>query len=130
MGWALATWRAGSGKPNVVIFSENLKFFRNLSPQFPEKEMRIMDKMNKYEQNNRDARGGNRRKRRKLRAKNARGVNLRAKTPALQMLTISNVPSYVLDVIDQLAAGQDRSRSGFVRRELQRIVAGYEAKAA
>jgi hypothetical protein len=35
-----------------------------------------------------------------------------------------------LDAIDELAAGQDRSRSSFVRRELQRIVAGYRAKAA
>jgi predicted transcriptional regulator len=46
------------------------------------------------------------------------------------MLTVSNVPSDVLDAIDELAAGQDRSRSSFVRRALQRIVAGYAAEAA
>ena len=60
----------------------------------------------------------------------ARTVNPRAKMPAVQLLTISNVPSDVLDAIDELAAGQDRSRSSFVRRELQRVVAGYRAKAA
>jgi hypothetical protein len=60
----------------------------------------------------------------------ARMVNPRAKTPAVQMLTISKVPSDVLDAIDELAAGQDRSRSSFVRRELQRIVAEHRAKAA
>jgi len=46
------------------------------------------------------------------------------------MLTISNVPSDVLEAIDELAARQDRSRSSFVRRELQRIVAEYQAKEA
>jgi metal-responsive CopG/Arc/MetJ family transcriptional regulator len=46
------------------------------------------------------------------------------------MLTVSNVPSHVLNAIDELAAGQDRSRSSFIRCELQRIVAGYQAKAA
>jgi len=46
------------------------------------------------------------------------------------MLTISNVPSDILEAIDELAARQDRSRSSFVRRELQRIVADYQAKAA
>jgi metal-responsive CopG/Arc/MetJ family transcriptional regulator len=46
------------------------------------------------------------------------------------MLTISNVPSNVLEAIDELAARQDRSRSSFVRRELQRIVAEYRANAA
>ena len=95
-----------------------------------------MDKIYKYEQNNHNARGANRRERRiksDLRAKTvryARTVNPRAKTPAVQILTISNVPSDVLDAIDELAARQDRSRSSFVRRELQRIVAGYRAKAA
>jgi metal-responsive CopG/Arc/MetJ family transcriptional regulator len=44
------------------------------------------------------------------------------------MLTISNVSSDLLDAIDELAARQDRSRSSFVRRELQRIVAEYRAK--
>ena len=94
-----------------------------------------MDKMNKYEQNNHNARGANGRERRikpNLRASGryTRTVHPRAKTPAVQILTISNVPSDVLDAIDELAAGQDRSRSSFVRRELQRIVAGYRAKAA
>jgi len=85
--------------------------------------MRNMHKINKYNQNNHYARAANRRERR------TKG-NLRAKTPAVQMLTISNVPSDVLDAIDELAAGQDRSRSSFVRRELERIVAGHWAKAA
>jgi len=49
---------------------------------------------------------------------------------APQMLTISNVPSDILEAIDDLAARQDRSRSSFVRRELQRIVAEYQAKEA
>ena len=98
--------------------------------------MGSMDKINKYDENNHNARGGNRRDRRakpSLRAKSARyarGVNPRAKPPAVQILTISNVPSDVLDAIDELAASQDRSRSSFVRRELQRIVAGHRVKAA
>ena len=50
--------------------------------------------------------------------------------PAIQILTISNVPSDLLEAIDELAARQDRSRSSFVRRELQRIVAEYQAKEA
>jgi Ribbon-helix-helix protein, copG family len=113
-----------------------LNFFRNLTSPFPDKEMRNMDKINKYEQNNHNARGANGRERRTkpdLRARSgryARTISPRAKTPAVQILTISNVPSDVLDAIDELAAGQDRSRSSFVRRELQRIVAGYRAKAA
>jgi metal-responsive CopG/Arc/MetJ family transcriptional regulator len=53
-----------------------------------------------------------------------------AKTPAVQLLTISNVPSDILEAIDELAARQDRSRSSFVRRELERIVAEYQAQAA
>jgi metal-responsive CopG/Arc/MetJ family transcriptional regulator len=53
-----------------------------------------------------------------------------AKSPAVQILTISNVPNDMLEAIDELAAKQDRSRSSFVRRELQRIVAGYRAQAA
>ena len=97
--------------------------------------MRKMDKMNKNEQNNHNTRGANRRERTKpnLTARGrryVRTVNPQAKTPAVQILTISNVPSDVLDVIDELAAGQDRSRSSFVRRELQRIVAVYQAEAA
>ena len=104
--------------------------------KFLEKEMRKMDKMNKYEQNNHNAPGANgweRRTKPTLRARNgrdARTVNSRAKTAAVQILSISNVPSDILDAIDELAAGQDRSRSSFVRRELQRIVAGHRAKAA
>ena len=94
--------------------------------------MRNMDKINKYEQNTHNGRGVNRRDRRlraNLRARNGRYPRT-VKTPPVQILTISNVPSDVLDAIDELAAGQDRSRSSFVRRELQRIVAGYRAKAA
>jgi metal-responsive CopG/Arc/MetJ family transcriptional regulator len=57
-------------------------------------------------------------------------VTPRAKVPAVQILTISNVPSDILKAIDELAARQDRSRSSFIRRELQRIVAEYRANAA
>jgi hypothetical protein len=98
--------------------------------------MRNMDKMNKYEQNNHNGRSTNGRERRTkpdLRAGNgryARKVHPRAKAPAVQILTISNVPNDVLDAIDELAAGQDRSRSSFIRCALQRIVAGYRAEAA
>jgi metal-responsive CopG/Arc/MetJ family transcriptional regulator len=46
------------------------------------------------------------------------------------MLTISNVPSDILEAIDELAARQDRSRSSFVRHELQGVVAEYQAKEA
>jgi hypothetical protein len=94
-----------------------------------------MDKINKYEQNNHHARGPNRRERRTkpdLRARSgryARTVNPRPKTPVVQLLTISNVPSYILDALDELAAAQDRSRSSFVRCALQRIVAGHGAEA-
>ena len=56
-----------------------------------------------------------------------RTVHPRAKTPPVQMLTISNFPSDILDALDEIAAGQDRSRSSFVRRELQRVVAAYRA---
>ena len=59
----------------------------------------------------------------------ARTVNPLAKRPAVQILTISNVPSDILEAIDELAARQDRSRSSFVRRQLQRIIAEYQAKA-
>ncbi len=95
-----------------------------------------MDKMNKYEQNNHNARGANRRERRtELNSRGragqrARTVTSLAKTPAVQILTISNVPSDILEAIDELAARQDRSRSSFVRRELQRIVAEYRARIA
>jgi len=93
-----------------------------------------MDKMNKYKQSNHNARGANRRGRWakisfKARAGQwARTVPPLAKTPTVQILTISNVPSDILEAIDELAARQDRSRSSFVRRELQRIVAEYQAK--
>ena len=92
-----------------------------------------MDKINKYKQNNNNGRGANRRQRRaKINFKprtgqRARTVTPLAKTPNVQMLTISNVPSDTLQAIDELAAKQDRSRSSFVRRELQRIVAEYRA---
>jgi len=93
-----------------------------------------INKINK--QNNHNARGANRRERRtKLNSRaragqRARTDNPLAKRPAVQILTISNVPSDILEAIDELAARQDRSRSSFVRRELQRIVADYQAKAA
>jgi Ribbon-helix-helix protein, copG family len=95
-----------------------------------------MDKINKYEQNNHTGRRANGRARRTKRdlsrrsGRFARTVNPRAKTPALQLLTISNVPRHVLDAIDDLAARQDRSRSSFVRCALQRVIAGYRAEAA
>ena len=60
----------------------------------------------------------------------ADAVTLPAKTPNVQLLTISNVPSDILEAIDELAARQDRSRSSFVRRELERTVAEYQAKEA
>ena len=95
-----------------------------------------MDQINKYKQNNNNASGANRRERRtklNFRAKagqRARTVTPLAKTPTVQILTISNVPSDILEAIDELAARQDRSRSSFVRRELQRVVAEYQAKEA
>jgi hypothetical protein len=95
-----------------------------------------MDKINKYQQNNHNAPGANRRSRRakiNFRARAGQGVRTvtpLAKRPAVQILTISNVPSDILEAIDELAARQDRSRSSFVRRELQRIVAEYKAKEA
>ncbi len=78
-----------------------------------------MGQMKKHKQNNHNARGANR-----------RTVTPPAKTPNVQILTISNVPSDILEAIDELAARQDRSRSSFVRRELERSVAGYQAKEA
>ena len=95
-----------------------------------------MDQINKYKQNNHSARGANRRERRtklNFRARageRARTVAPLANRPAVQILTISNVPGDILEAIDELAARQDRSRSSFVRRELQRIVAEYQAKEA
>jgi hypothetical protein len=93
-----------------------------------------MDKTNKHRHYS--ARGANRRARRNKpdskakSGRHARTVNSRAKPPAVQILTISNVPSDILEAIDELAATQDRSRSSFVRRELQRIIAEYRTKAA
>ena len=93
-----------------------------------------MDKINKYKQNNNNILRAKRRQRRgrlNPRTKTdrwARAVTPLAKTPTVQMLTISNVPSDILQAIDELAAKQDRSRSSFVRRELERIVAEYRAK--
>jgi hypothetical protein len=113
---------------------EFFSIFRNFAPPFPENK--VMDKININKQNNHNARGANRRERRtelnfKARAgQRARTVTPLAKTPAVQMLTISNVPSDLLEAIDELAAKQDRSRSSFLRRELQRIVAEYQAKEA
>ena len=95
-----------------------------------------MDQINKYKQNNKNGSSANRRERRtklNLRARagqRPRTVTPLVKGPAVQILTISNVPSDILEAIDELAARQDRSRSSFVRRELQRIVAEYQAKAA
>jgi metal-responsive CopG/Arc/MetJ family transcriptional regulator len=62
--------------------------------------------------------------------KNEHSVTPPAKRPAVQILTISNVPSDILEAIDELAARQDRTRSSFVRRELERVVAEYKAKEA
>jgi hypothetical protein len=93
-----------------------------------------MDKINIYKQKNHSARGNNHRVRRtriNFRARAGRGLRTvapLAKTPAVQILTISNVPSDILEAIDEFAARQDRSRSSFVRRELQRTVAEYSAK--
>jgi hypothetical protein len=95
-----------------------------------------MDKININKQNNHNGLGANRRRQRtkinfRARAdRRARIVTRLAKTPAVQILTISNVPSDILEAIDELAAKQDRSRSSFVRRELQRTVAEYQAKEA
>ena len=95
-----------------------------------------MAQKNKYRQCNHNPRGGNRRGRQtklnfKTRAgKPARTVTPVAEGPTVQILTISNVSSDLLEAIDVLAARQDRSRSSFVRRELQRMVAESQAKKA
>jgi metal-responsive CopG/Arc/MetJ family transcriptional regulator len=52
------------------------------------------------------------------------------KHPTVQKVRISNVPADILQALDELAARQHRSRSSFVRRELQRIVADCRAKYA
>ena len=87
-----------------------------------------MDKINKYKQKNHKARGANRRRRRARTKFKARAG--KTAVPAVQILTISNVPSDILEAIDELAARQDRNRSSFVRHELQRIVAEYQVKEA
>jgi len=95
-----------------------------------------MEQINKYKENNDNGGSVNRRERRtKLNfraraAQRARTVTTAVKRPAVQILTISNVPSDILEGIDELAARQDRSRSSFVRRELQRVIAEYQAKEA
>ena len=95
-----------------------------------------MDKINKYKQKNNNGRGANRRRRRAkinfgARAgQRARAVSPVVKRPTVQILTISNVPSDMLEAIDELAARQDRSRSSVVRRALERIVAESKAKEA
>jgi metal-responsive CopG/Arc/MetJ family transcriptional regulator len=58
----------------------------------------------------------------------SRTVALLAKTPAVSAVTIDNVPIDLLKKITELAAREGRSRSSFVRRLLQRIVADYQAK--
>jgi Ribbon-helix-helix protein, copG family len=78
-----------------------------------------MDQINKHSQNNHNDRGAN-----------GRTVAPPTTTPALQIVTISNVPSALLEALDELAARQDRSRSSFIRRELQRTVAEYRTKEA
>ena len=133
-GECLNSYEAAFAYQRSLCVPEIFKLFRNFTPAFPVKEMRNMHKINKYDENNHNGRGANgreRRTKRNLRARRrryARTVNPRAKAPVVQMLTISNVPSDILNAIDELATGQDRSRSSFVRRELQRIVAEYRAK--
>jgi uncharacterized protein YaaN involved in tellurite resistance len=93
-----------------------------------------MDQIIKHKQNNNNGGSANRRERqtklnfRTRAAQRARTVTTVAKRPAVQILTISNVPSDILEAIDELAAKEDRSRSSFVRRELERSVAEYQAK--
>jgi|SRR5882724_43751 len=95
-----------------------------------------MGKIKINKQNNHNALGANRRgQRAKINFRGRAGQGARtgtrlAKRPAIQMLTISNVPSAMLEAIDELAARQDRSRSSFVRRAFERIVAEYQAKEA
>ena len=93
-----------------------------------------MNKENKYKQTNHNGGGDNRRRQRarinfRVRAgRSDRTVTPLAKASTFQILTISNVSSNLLEAIDELAARQDRSRSSFVRRELERIVVEYRAK--
>jgi hypothetical protein len=106
-------------------------FFGTSARRFPENEVRMGKKHNKARGTNRRGRG--RRTKVNFRARSGqsdRTVAALAKTPTAQILTISNVPSDILEAIDEIAVRQDRSRSSFVRRELQRVVADYQAKDA
>jgi hypothetical protein len=93
----------------------NKFLLRSSSKHNPNKQRQI----NKYKQNNHNPRGAK-----------CRTVTPPVKTPNVQILTISNVRSDILEAIDELAAKEDRTRSSFVRRELERIVAEYQAKEA
>ena len=75
-----------------------------------------MNQINKYKQDNNNAGSPDHR------------IVTLVKTPTVQMLTICNVRRDILDAINELAAKQDRSRSSFVRRELERIVVEYQAR--
>ena len=92
------------------------------------------EQININKQNNHNVSGTSRRGRRaKLNFRIPVGQRVRAvtqlpKRPGVQILTISNVRSDILEAIDELATKQDRSRSSFVRRELERVVAEYKAK--
>ena len=96
----------------------------------PNKQKQI----NTHKQNNHGALGNNRRGRRaKINSRTTAGesvgtVTEPAKRPNVQILTISNIRSDLLEAIDELAAKEDRSRSSFIRRALQRVVADYKAK--
>ena len=94
-----------------------------------------MNKQNKYKQTYHNGRVDNNRRRQRARTDFRAGssqwdrtVTPLAKTSTFQILTISNVSSNLLEAIDELAARQDRSRSSFVRRELERVVVEYRAK--
>ena len=96
-----------------------------------------MNKENKYKQNTHNGRGGGNRRRQRarisFRARTTqwdRTVTPLVKKSTVQILTISNVSTDLLEAIDELAARQDRSRSSFVRRELERIIVEYRAKEA
>jgi hypothetical protein len=103
--------------------NNNSTFFRNFGTPFPENEVT----MGKIRNN---ARRSNRRERQIKGNFRARSGQSARTVSSAQILTISNVPNDILEAIDELAAGQDRSRSSFVRRELQRVVADYQAKDA
>ena len=75
-----------------------------------------------------NARRTNRRGRRTKGNFRARSGKSARTVSTAEILTISNVPNDILEAIDELAASQDRSRSSFVRRELQCIVAEYPSE--